>query len=256
MVGEMTYSLKFIRQKDFEKHVVEAVEQYKHCLRSIDLKEFNKNIIDPIKLLFDKNVFKQEFEDIIRFEIQRQRDKSNNNIIGYFHQNIFKYIKNCTVPNEGWDVIYNGNKRYYVEMKNKHNTMNSSSSAKTYIRFQNHLLNAEDKEDSICALVEVIAQKSQNIPWSITIDKQKQPENSKIRRISIDQFYAIVTGEKDAFKQLCFQLPKTIQKVISNHRNLIVEDDSVLSELQAVNKDTLLALYKLAFRTYEGFDVL
>ena len=43
-------------------------------------------------------------------EIFRQRDKSNNNDIGYFHQRIFQYIDKCRVPDNGkeggWDVIY------------------------------------------------------------------------------------------------------------------------------------------------------
>ena len=68
----------------------------------------------------------------IKDELVRQRDKTNSNAIGYFHQNMFKYIRNCEVLREEFDVIFtqsDGNK-IYVEMKNKHNTMNSSSSQK------------------------------------------------------------------------------------------------------------------------------
>ena len=43
-------------------------------------------------------------------EVFRQRDKANNNDIGYFHQRIFQYIRHCRVPENGkeggWDVIY------------------------------------------------------------------------------------------------------------------------------------------------------
>ncbi len=57
-------------------------------------------------------------------------DKSNTNHIGYFHQNIFHYFGHgWTVPIKGYDII-NTEQRIYVEMKNKHNTMNSSSSQK------------------------------------------------------------------------------------------------------------------------------
>lgn len=74
-------------------------------------------------------------------EIFRQRDKSNNNDIGYFHQRIFQYIDKCHVPENGkeggWDVIYQNPDgdvvhTVYVKMKNRHNTMNSASSGKTY----------------------------------------------------------------------------------------------------------------------------
>src|SRR5699024_7720170 len=163
----MSYRLDFIREEDFEKLTEFTLKKYKERLSSIDLKSFNHNSIDPIKLLFDKSIINESFDNIIEQEIIRQRDKSNNNLIGYFHQNLFKYIENCEVPDEGWDIIYrnpDNKKTYYVELKNKHNTMNSSSSRATYIRFQNKLLQ-NNTEESICALVEVIARKSQDIPW-------------------------------------------------------------------------------------------
>ena len=101
-----------------------------------------------------------------------------------FHQRIFQYITKCHVPlngeEGGWDVIYedaNGIEipdagsvhTVYVEMKNKHNTMNSASAGKTFIKMQNQLLN----DDCACFLVEVIAQRSQNIKWETTVDKKK-----------------------------------------------------------------------------------
>ena len=43
---------------------------------------------DPVKLIFDKTVYQASWEEIISNEIFRQRDKSNNNDIGYFHQRI------------------------------------------------------------------------------------------------------------------------------------------------------------------------
>lgn len=249
------YKINFISQENFEKHVTDTLKQYNETLKSIDLKKFNSNLVDPIKLLFDKNVFDKSFDEIIKLEIHRQRDKSNSNIIGYFHQNMFKYIDNCVVPKEGWDVIFTDpDKTYYIEMKNKHNTMNSSSSGKTFMKMQNHLLNAEDKNRSICALVEVIAKKSQNIPWVITLDKVKQSPNEQLRRISIDKFYEIVTGEKEAFKIICEQLPITIEKIIKSNKSLQVEKDTVFEELEKIDSDVLIALYKLAFSTYEGFE--
>lgn len=251
----MDYNLNFISKNDFETHVTETLKQYNHTLRAINLKEFNSNVVDPIKLLFDKNVFNKSYKEIIDLEIHRQRDKSNSNIIGYFHQNMFRYIKKCEVPKHGWDVIFNGeNIKYYVEMKNKHNTMNSSSSGKTFMRMQNHLLNSNDREISVCALVEVIAKRSQDIPWIITLDGVKQQSNERLRRISIDKFYEIVTRNKFAFRDICIQLPKTIESLITQNKTLKVEDDTVFEELNKLESNTLLALYKLAFETYEGFN--
>jgi len=87
----MMWPLSFISEDDFLKHVEATIQQYGDKLEPFDLKKFNKNIIDPVKLIFDKTVYKFSWEEIVKNEIFRQRDKSNNNDIGYFHQRIFQY---------------------------------------------------------------------------------------------------------------------------------------------------------------------
>ena len=85
----MEWSLDFISEEDFKNHVRATIMKYGEKLESYDLKRFNSNLIDPIKLIFDKSVYRTSWEEIVNNEIFRQRDKSNNNDIGYFHQNIF-----------------------------------------------------------------------------------------------------------------------------------------------------------------------
>ena len=58
------------------------------------VKEFNKNIIDPIKLTFDSKIYGQTMAQTIESECIRQIDKTNNNRIGYFHQYLFKLAGN------------------------------------------------------------------------------------------------------------------------------------------------------------------
>ena len=254
-------SLNFITDEHFRKHIRETIEYYGDNLQSFDLNKFNANIIDPIKLLFDKNVYGFTWEEIIKNEIFRQRDKSNTNSIGYFHQNIFRYIANCTVPKTGWDVIFtkangiilDGEKvsTIYVEMKNKHNTMNSAASAKTYMKMQGQLLK---NNDCTCFLVEVIAKRSQNIPWTISLDGYKQ-QHPRIRRVSIDRFYEIVTGEEDAFYKMCMTLPDAIKRLMEDGNTLKIPKDTVFDELKAkaIENSFELALFMLGFYTYTGF---
>ncbi|MEA1953870.1 MAG: Eco47II family restriction endonuclease [Campylobacterota bacterium] len=240
------YNLGFISDKDLFYHVKETTEKYRF---KIDLKKFNKNLIDPIKLTFDSKVYGKSFREIIESEIIRQMDKSNTNHIGYFHQNIFKYIdSDWIVPEQGFDLI-NDKQNIYVEMKNKHNTMNSSSAQKTYIKMQGKLL---DSSECRCMLVEVIAKNSQNIPWKISIDGVSR-EHQYIRRVSIDKFYEIVTGKCDAFKVLCQVLPRVLDDVI---KSIEIEtiDDSVLEELNVISSNPLKSLYMLSFSKYEGFE--
>ena len=245
------WDLDFIDRNDFKKHVSDTIKTYDNTLKGIDLHSFNSNIIDPIKLTFDSKVYRKTIEEVIENELVRQRDKTNTNAIGYFHQNLFKYIDNCEVPNVGFDVIYtrpNGS-RVYVEMKNKHNTMNSSAAQKTFLKMTTQILNDGNCD---CYLVEIIAKRSQNIVWNVSLDYERV-SNDHIKRVSIDKFYEEVTGDKDAFYKICKQLPIIIDEIISENDEFVVEDDTVISELRSTNPDILKSLYMLAFSTYEGF---
>lgn len=265
----MAWNLDFISEEDFKAHVRATIMKYGEKLESYDLKKFNSNLIDPIKLIFDKSVYRTSWEEIVNNEIFRQRDKSNNNDIGYFHQNIFAYFKGCEVPQAGWDVIYKNSEgipmpdgdvvhTLYVEMKNKHNTMNSSASAKTYIKMQSQIL---EDDDCACLLVEAIAKKSQNIKWSTKVDG-KNVQHRLIRRVSMDQFYAILTGDKDAFYKMCMVLPEVINSVVNEEGSVTVPNDTVINELRKVaalygeqpeELAMAMAVYMLGFNTYMGF---
>lgn len=272
----MEWTIDFISQEDFKKHVKNTIKHYGTKLVSYDVKKFNRNLIDPVKMIFDKAVYGEDWETIIANEIFRQRDKSNTNEIGYFHQRIFSYIEHCRVPDNGkeggWDVIYespegyvldNGNKvaKICVELKNKHNTMNSSSAGKTYMKMQNQLLH---DDNCVCFLVEAIAARSQNVIWQTTVDGQKVSHN-RIRRVSIDRFYEIVTGQSDAFYQICRVLPVIVKEVIDEGDELAVPKDKVYEEIKRVadgfegtseNMGMILAMYMLGFSTYNEFDCI
>lgn len=265
----MVWNLDFISEKDFKEHVRETIKKYGKKLESYDLKRFNKNIIDPIKLIFDKEVYQTNWDEIVKNEIFRQRDKSNNNDIGYFHQNIFSYFKGCEVPKVGWDVIYRNPDgiqlpdgdvvhTLYVEMKNKHNTMNDAASGKTYIKMQSQIL---DDDDCACLLVETIAKKSQNIKWATTVDGKKV-QHRLIRRVSMDQFYELLTGEKDAFYKMCMVLPEVVHSVVNEENGVEVPHDTVNDDLRKVaalcneqnnELSMAMAVYMLGFNTYKGF---
>lgn len=236
----------FISDENIYNHVRETVNRYS---ASIDLKEFNKNIIDPIKLTFDAKVYGRTMEEVVASECMRQMDKSNNNHIGYFHQNLFRYAGNgWTVPSEGFDVV-NEEQHIFVEMKNKHNTMNSAASQKTYMKMQNKIVR---DSRATCMLVETIATKSQNKTWIVTVDKE-QFNNEHIRRVSMDKFYEIVFGDAQAFAKLCRALPGILDDVIAD-MSREERQNTVFAELAAISPNIMKSLYLLAFRTYSGFD--
>ncbi|MDE5645555.1 MAG: Eco47II family restriction endonuclease [Muribaculaceae bacterium] len=241
-----SYNLGFISDEAIYEHVKHTVESYR---REITLKQFNENIVDPIKLTFDSKVYGKTIQQAIEDECFRQIDKSNANKIGYFHQNLFRYAGNgWSVPTQGFDVE-NAEQHVFVELKNKHNTMNSASSQKTYMKMQSKLL---EDDQATCYLVEAISTKSRDDVWRITLDK-KPCSHKRIRRMSMDRFYGLVFGDTLAFYKLCQTLPMIIQDVVSDDKTLSL-NNTVYQELTKEHADLLTALYLLAFSTYEGFD--
>lgn len=246
------YNLGFISNDDIFNHVRNTAMQYR---RSINLKEFNKNLIDPIKLTFDAKIYGQSIEETIMSECIRQIDKSNNNCIGYFHQYLFKYARNGWIVPEngehgGFDIV-NDNLHIYVELKNKHNTMNQASGSDTYVKMQNKILR-DDK--ATCLLVEVIAKRSQDIVWEVSINNNGRKEkfsHDRIRRMSIDKFYGKVFDDKFAFIKLCKALPQILDDVVNEDTSAKLIS-TVYDELDKTN--FYKSLYLLAFKTYEGFE--
>lgn len=102
---------------------------------------------------------------------------------------------------------------------------------------------------------------AQNIKWETTVDKKKVG-HKLIRRVSLDQFYALITGQEDAFYQMCMVLPSVIEKVVKDLEGKIVPHDTVIDELKelaskqkAKSEDMAIAMavYMLGFGGYKGF---
>ena len=80
--------------------------------------------------------------------------------------------------------------------------------------------------------------------------------------MSLDQFYALVTGQEDAFYKMCMVLPSVIQKAVDELEGSIVPHDTVIDELKALAKKqsiddenlaVAMAVYMLGFGSYSGF---
>lgn len=56
------YNLGFLSDEQIFSHVKETVEKYRY---HINLAEFNKNLIDPIKLTFDSKIYNQTIRQTI-----------------------------------------------------------------------------------------------------------------------------------------------------------------------------------------------
>ena len=130
--------------------------------------------------------------------------------------------------------------------------MNSASTSATYLKMLDKVMRSGNK--ATCYLVEAIARQSQDIVWEATVTQNGHKEKynwPSIHRISIDKFYEIVFGKKDAFFRLCKALPDILDDVIEEDASAKLKN-TVYDELNKT--DFYKSLYLLAFKTYEGFE--
>lgn len=75
--------------------------------------------------------------------------------------------------------------------------------------------------------------------------------------------YEIITGQRDAFYQICRVLPEMVDEVINEGNELSVPEDKVYQKIKEIadgfegtdqNMGMILSMYMLGFSTYNGFD--
>lgn len=236
----MSY-LSFVSDEHFVNCISEVCTTYIRCKREA-LQKFDKNKVDAIKFCFDMNFYNNNFNNTCEAEILRQSDKTIANAIGYFHQHLIGGIDGLRDMGQGGGCdITNLDNTIFAEIKNKHNTMNSSSAEATYQKLQRY---ATSYPNSICYLVEIIANCSQNIQWNGTFNGRYY-NHPNVRRISADRFYHLVTGNVNAFKELCVKLPSAISYFLKQKGQDCSNADNSVSELYTLMNTT--------FRGYNGF---
>lgn len=249
--------LSFITDAHLLGCIKELHNVYVSCQKQMTLNKFYKNKVDPIKFHFDMLFNKVSFESYIDMEIVRQNDKTISNAIGYFHQNIIGGIDGFIDMGIGGGCdIKKADDTIFAEIKNKHNTMNSSSAEATYQKLQYY---ANQNIGATCYLVEIIAKRSQDTPWVATLNG-KVYNHPRVRRISADKFYSIATGHDNAFYELCTAIPNAAKIYMENiglEGNREIRENSIYSEIaKAANnndKTLLLQIMHDNFSGYKGF---
>lgn len=218
--------------------------------------KFYSNKIDVIKLVCDSQFNSMEDDELIEVEILRQLDKSINNAIGTFHEEILGCIEGYEKGTmSGYDIKSSDN-TLFADIKNKHNTMNSSASESLYQKLSRFSV---DFPDSKCYWVQIWATSSFNTEWSGTING-KHYQQKNVYKISGDKFYELLTGEKDAFYQLNNSLPKAIQNYLDTIDSVDDIPNTALEEIKKSakenNRDIIDQISFENFPYYSGFKDL
>ena len=244
-----------------DEHLLNCIENlhksYLRAKNNISKESFNKNKVDTIKLTFDSKFNNINEEALIQSEILRQIDKSINNSIGTFHEQILGGIQGFEVGNlSGFDIKAEDD-TLFADIKNKHNTMNSSSAEALFQKLTRY---ADTYKKAKCYWVQILAKSSFNELWRGEING-KEYSHSRVYKISGDQFYALLSGQDDALLQLYKALPKAIEKYMKSQKAEQPEkENSALGEINIeVEKSKRGIIDQITFENYcyyWGFEKL
>ncbi len=174
-----------------------------------------KNVIDPFAAIFDGAMQGFNLEEWSKKERARQIQKTVQNQIGYFHQQILGRITGWRVLSKGVDIC-NDESKIIAEIKNKYNTVKSSDKVGVYDYLLN-CLNEPAYQDFTAYYVEIIPSSREPYNKAFTPSDREtetnRPLNEKIRRISGQAFYQLATGYSGALSMLFDVLPEVISDV-------------------------------------------
>lgn len=198
---------------------------------SDSVKKFNKNVIDPFSALFQISGFDMTHDTWKQSEVARQAQKTLQNHIGDFHQNVLGSI-------EGWENkgvgsvidLVNTEQKIIAEVKNKYNTLSGGQLANLYKSLDGLISPKSSIYHGYTAYyVAIIPKKSERSDKPFTPSNRekgaRETANEKIRQIDGASFYALVTGSETALSELFQILPSIIQKVSNKE---ISQEDSVI----------------------------
>ncbi len=249
--------VNFISDEHYLFCIENMYHSYVKAKNNLSKKSFYKNKIDSFKLTFDAKFNQISEEELFQAEILRQIDKSINNSIGTFHEQILGGIEGYEVGNlSGFDIKATDN-RLFADIKNKHNTMNSSSSEALFQKLARY---ADDYKQAKCYWVQILAKSSFCEHWKGDING-KEYSHSRVFKISGDQFYALLSGQADAFYQLYRTLPIAIDDYLQSIDDSQKESEhSALSEIateaEQANRSILDQITFENYSYYVGFDAL
>jgi hypothetical protein len=178
--------------------------------------EFGKNVIDPFAAIFEMSGFDIDFNSWKISETTRQAQKTLQNHIGDFHQNILGYSIGWTNMKVGNVIdLLSESDKIIAEVKNKYNTISGGKLSDLYHSIDGLISPKSSIYKGFTAYyVAVIPKKSEryNKPFTPS-DKdkgEKCPANEHIREIDGASFYSLVTGSDTALEDLFDVLPDVI----------------------------------------------
>jgi len=201
--------------KDKVKKILEPIitKAYESQATESDLR---KNTLDVFSASIDSAIKGITLDEWKEQERQRQVQKTLQNQVGELHQEILGSLDGVTNLGTGKVIDLEGN-GFIAEIKNKHNTTKGNHKIAIYDDLESQL--TSKSEDTVAYYVEILPRngKSYNDEFTPSDNRtsERRPVNPNIRQIDGQSFYEIVTGNKNALRELYELLPEVTTEIMN-----------------------------------------
>ena len=213
----MKFDLHFISEEKLTEICADIVQKGQSAVVNSHEKLFD-NIVDPFSALFDSAISGITLSEWIKREKTRQMQKTLQNAIGTFHQNVIGSI-------DGWEDLGTGNiidlrcqsKKILAEVKNKWNTTKGNHKVRVYDDIKK-LLEQPKNKGFKGYYVAILSKAKINAPFTPSDNEtsSRRPIDENIVEVDGATFYDIATGEKDSLKKLYQTLPYILSNILNN----------------------------------------
>lgn len=229
--------LSFITDEDFEK-AVKKVLTIVATAKENAAQTLYRNKIDPFSAVFDASHQRITLSRWIEQEKSRQMQKTLQNTIGDFHQDVLGAVT-------GWQNLGRGHvldvrspkKKIIAEIKNKFNTTKGNHKKQIYDDIKGELAKSENAGFT-GYYVEIVPATIRPYDKIFTpSDNQthtRRSSNEKIRVIDGKSFYKLATGVDDALEQVYIALPKAIAGIFGTKTEELYKDKLFIELFQKV----------------------
>jgi len=213
---EYKQRLPFISDEDLYKQVKHVLDIARDTSEKAESRLF-ENTVDPFSALFDAIFQGISLKQWLKQEKARQTQKTLQNALGDFHQEILGSIP-------GWKSLGKGNifdlkndkLKIIAEVKNKYNTTKGNHKVAIYDDLGGQLKSGY--KGYTAYYVEIIPKNkiAYNKPFVPSDNRthKRRPERKDIRVIDGKSFYHLATGDCEAIKKLYNALPGVIYDIL------------------------------------------
>lgn len=222
-----TQLLPYISNDKFYEFTRKVLSDAQNAVEDAEARLYT-NVIDPFSALFDALRQDISLTQWLEQEKSRQIQKTMQNSLGDFHENIIGAMP-------GWEKLSVGHvidvrsmeKKVIAEVKTKHNTTKGTDKKSIYDNLKSQL-DTSDYGGFTSYYVEIVPKRREPYDKPFTpsdnITHTRRPENQKIRVIDGRSFYKLASGLPDALKMLYEALPTVIGDILKKSPNKVVED--------------------------------